>query len=134
MEFSLKSSLVLNLYIITFIINTSDLVDCGYQYGQLDGEKYVAHRILLANVTSIYIPFSFKNNPLNTFKLCDLKYGSATIDDKINYQFKVCGTNQQCKEYNKDRIKQCKCGYKIDRDCNGSRNILLKCLKSLIPV
>jgi transposase len=43
-----------------------------------------------------------------------------------------CG--DQSKEYDKQRIKQCKCGYKIDRDCNGSRNILLKCLKSLILV
>ncbi len=35
------------------------------------------------------------------------------------------------KEYDKKRVKQCSCGYKVDRDVNGSRNILLKCIKEL---
>jgi len=47
-------------------------------------------------------------------------------------------TSQMCtkcgllsKKYNNERIKQCTCGYKIDRDVNGSRNILLKCIGEL---
>jgi putative transposase len=47
-------------------------------------------------------------------------------------------TSQMCtkcgvlgKDYDGNRIKQCICGYKIDRDVNGSRNILLKCIESL---
>ena len=63
------------------------------------------------------------------------EYKTTVYDADESYTSMTCTKcGDQSKEYNKDRIKQCKCGYKIDRDCNGSRNILLKCLKSLIPV
>jgi putative transposase len=63
------------------------------------------------------------------------EYKTTIYDADESYTSMTCTKcGDQSKEYNKDRIKQCKCGYKIDRDCNGSRNILLKCLKSLIPV
>lgn len=63
------------------------------------------------------------------------EYKTNVYDADESYTSMTCTKcGDQSKEYDKQRIKQCKCGYKIDRDCNGSRNILLKCLKSLIPV
>lgn len=50
-------------------------------------------------------------------------------------------TSQACtkcgelsKEYNKLRIKQCNCKYKIDRDVNGSRNILIKNMRKMVAI
>ena len=63
------------------------------------------------------------------------EYKTNVYDADESYTSMTCTKcGDQSQEYDKQRIKQCKCGYKIDRDCNGSRNILLKCLKSLIPV
>jgi transposase len=63
------------------------------------------------------------------------EYKTNIYDADESYTSLTCTKcGEQSKEYNKQRIKQCKCGYEIDRDCNGSRNILLKCLKNLIPV
>ena len=63
------------------------------------------------------------------------EYKTNVYDTDESYTSMTCTKcGDQSQEYDKQRIKQCKCGYKIDRDCNGSRNILLKCLKSLIPV
>ena len=38
-----------------------------------------------------------------------------------------CG--DQSKKYNKDRIKQCKCGYKIVRDCNWITKYIIEMFK-----
>ena len=63
------------------------------------------------------------------------EYKTNVYDTDESYTSMTCTKcGDQSQEYDKQRIKQCKCGYKIDRDCNGSRNILLKCLKILIPV
>jgi putative transposase len=49
----------------------------------------------------------------------------------VNESFtsQCCGAcGHLSKVYDSKRVKQCKCGNKIDRDLNGSRNILLKTL------
>lgn len=33
--------------------------------------------------------------------------------------------------YSKERIKQCNCGCKMDRDINGARNIMIKNIKKV---
>jgi len=96
---SIPKSLTSQLYSvegITFIINTNGLVDCGDKYGKMDGEKYILENIPLTNIIAIYIPLSVKDLPLSNFKLCNLTYGTATIIEKINYQFKLCESNQEC--------------------------------------
>lgn len=44
-----------------------------------------------------------------------------------SYTSQCCGAcGRLSKKYDSDRVKQCSCGIKIDRDLNGARNILLK--------
>jgi transposase len=53
-----------------------------------------------------------------------------TREDYTSQACTKCGTLS--KDYNGKRVKKCKgCGYKIDRDINGSRNILLKTLREI---
>jgi len=61
------------------------------------------------------------------------RYRVEVMDVEEAYTSKVCtycGTMGD--EYTKDRIKICKCTNKVDRDINGSRNILLKYMKNII--
>ena len=58
------------------------------------------------------------------------KYRTNIYDVDESYTSQMC---TKCgilsKKYDNKREKICTCGYKIDRDINGSRNILLKCIK-----
>jgi transposase len=60
------------------------------------------------------------------------RYRTIIYDVNESYTSQMC---TKCgilsKEYDKERKKKCTCGYSIDRDVNGSRNILLKCIKEL---
>ena len=58
------------------------------------------------------------------------RYRTNIYDVDESYTSQMCTKcGQLSKEYDNKRVKQCPCGYKIDRDINGSRNILLKCIK-----
>ena len=60
------------------------------------------------------------------------KYGTVVHDVDESYTSQACtNCGILSKDYNKKRIKSCTCGTKIDRDVNGSRNILLKCVCSM---
>ena len=60
------------------------------------------------------------------------RYRTNVYDVNESYTSQMCTKcGQLSKEYDNKRVKQCPCGYKIDRDINGSRNILLKCMKEL---
>ena len=60
------------------------------------------------------------------------RYKTIIYDVDESYTSQMC---TKCgilsKNYNNERIKECTCGYNIDRDINGSRNILLICIGSL---
>ena len=60
------------------------------------------------------------------------EYKTKVYDVDESYTSQMC---TKCgllgKIYDNNRQKQCTCGYKIDRDVNGSRNILLKSIESL---
>ena len=61
------------------------------------------------------------------------EYGTEIIDVTEEYTSKTC-TNcglQSC-NYSKERVKQCDCGYKIDRDINGARNIMIKNISKVV--
>jgi putative transposase len=62
------------------------------------------------------------------------EYGCKIVKVTEEYTSKTCTKcGGMSEEYDKKREKTCKrCGYKIDRDVNGSRNILLKNLKEQI--
>lgn len=73
--------------------------------------------------------YKFKMHLLNKCK----EYGSELIEVTEEYTSKtctVCGTHGV--NYSKERIKQCECGYRIDRDVNGSRNIMIKNIKKVV--
>ena len=60
------------------------------------------------------------------------RYKTVIYDVNEAYTSQVCTKcGIKSKEYTTERIKKCSCGYKIDRDMNGSRNILLKCINEL---
>ena len=61
------------------------------------------------------------------------RYGSQVVDVEEHYTSQTCtkcGTKS--KGYNNREKKCSSCGYKIDRDINGSRNILIKCLREYV--
>ena len=64
------------------------------------------------------------------------EYGTHVYDVKEDYTSQTCTKcGMLSKKYDKNRMKECenrRCKYKIDRDINGSRNILLKCGKEII--
>ena len=72
---------------ITFIIDTTGLVDGGSKKGQLPGERYVQDIIPLANIKAIFIPEESKDKKLNELDLCTLQYGSASIQAKMRFLF-----------------------------------------------
>jgi len=62
-----------------------------------------------------------------------LEYGCKIIDVTEEYTSLTCTRcGKQSKNYDSNRIKQCECGYKIDRDIGGSRNILIKNIDKVI--
>ena len=59
------------------------------------------------------------------------EYGSELVEVTEEYTSKTCtNCGIQSENYN-NRIKSCKCGYKINRDINGARNILIKNIKKV---
>ena len=60
------------------------------------------------------------------------EYGSELIEVTEEYTSKTCtNCGVQSENYN-NRIKKCNCGYKINRDINGARNILIKNIKKVV--
>ena len=58
------------------------------------------------------------------------EYGTIIYNINESYTSQACTyCGRLGKEYDKNRIKQCACGKRIDRDVNGSRNILMKALR-----
>ena len=73
--------------------------------------------------------YKFKLHLLNKCK----EYGSELIEVSEEYTSKTCTVcGIQSVKYSKERIKECKCGYHIDRDINGARNILIKNFKKVV--
>ena len=55
------------------------------------------------------------------------EYGCKVVVVTEEYTSKTCTNCGAVSEYYRKRMKKCpKCNYEIDRDVNGSRNILLK--------
>ena len=62
-----------------------------------------------------------------------MRYGTNIFDVNEAYTSQTC-SNCGCmsKTYNNNRLKTCSsCKYQIDRDINGSKNILLKCVTEM---
>ena len=72
---------------ITFIINTTDLIDGGNKKGQLSGERYIQDIIPLGNINAIYVPEETKDKKITELDLCTLQYGSASIQAKMRFLF-----------------------------------------------
>ena len=73
--------------------------------------------------------YKFKMHLLNKCK----EYGSELIEVTEEYTSKTCtNCGTQSTNYSKERIKECVCGYKIDRDINGARNIMIKNIKKVV--
>ena len=79
-------------------------------------------------VLSIQSHYKFKDY----LKAKAKRYKTIVYDVNESYTSQTCTKcGKISNEYSKEREKECMCGYKIDRDVNGSRNILLKCVKEL---
>lgn len=61
-----------------------------------------------------------------------LEYGSQVIDVTEEHTSLTCTACGTISNKYKGRTKECECGEKIDRDINGSRNILIKNITSLL--
>ena len=73
--------------------------------------------------------YKFKMHLLNKCK----EYGSELIEVSEEYTSKTCTVcGIQSEKYSKERIKECECGFKIDRDINGARNIMIKNIKKVV--
>lgn len=73
--------------------------------------------------------YKFKMHLLNKCK----EYGSELIEVTEEYTSKTCtNCGIQSMNYSKDRIKECVCGCKMDRDINGARNIMIKNIKKVV--
>ena len=60
------------------------------------------------------------------------RYGTVVHDVDESFTSQACtNCGILSKDYDKKRLKSCICGTKIDRDVNGSRNILLKSVCSM---
>ncbi len=61
------------------------------------------------------------------------EYGSELIEVTEEYTSKTCTMcGIQSEKYSKERKKECKCWYQIDRDINGARNIMIKNVKKVV--
>ena len=73
--------------------------------------------------------YKFKMHLLNKCK----EYGSELIEVSEEYTSKTCTVcGIQSEKYSKERIKKCECGFHIDRDINGARNIMIKNIKKVV--
>ena len=72
--------------------------------------------------------YKFRQHLLNKAQ----EYGCEVTIVTEEYTSKTCTKCGKISDIYKEREKNCKCGYKIDRDINGSRNILLKNLNQVI--
>ena len=73
--------------------------------------------------------YKFKMHLLNKCK----EYGSELTEVTEEYTSKTCTVcGIQSTNYSNERIKNCKCCSKIDRDINGARNILIKNIKKVV--
>ena len=93
---------------ITFIVNTSGLIDGEDRFGQLNGEKYIKDVIPIDKIISIYIPLLYKDTKLTDLNLCSLDYGSVDTNTKIDSQFDLCLNNPICNEKFKSNIDEIK--------------------------
>jgi putative transposase len=63
------------------------------------------------------------------------EYGTKVYEVNEHFTSQACTScGKLGKKYDNKRKKQCECGYKIDRDLNGSRNILIKSLKEISEI
>jgi transposase len=64
------------------------------------------------------------------------EYKTVVYDVKEDFTSQACTKcGHLSKTYDANRLKTCdKCGYKIDRDINGARNILLKILRTVAKI
>ena len=83
------------------------------------------------------VKFVLNNLSHYKFKMHLLKkskeYGSELIEvteENTSITCTNCGTHG--KKYSKSRVKLCSCKYKIDRDINGARNIIIKNIQKVI--
>lgn len=73
--------------------------------------------------------YKFKLHLLNKCK----EYGSELVEVTEEYTSKTCTCcGIQSQNYDKNRVKQCSCGFKIDRDINGARNIMIKNISKVV--
>ena len=72
--------------------------------------------------------YKFKMHLSNKCK----EYGSELVEVTEEYTSKTCTNCGIQSENYKNREKNCKCGYKIKRDINGARNILIKNIKKVV--
>ena len=100
-SFSAKGSVASKMYSvsgITFIVKTTDLVECGSRRGALQGEVYIENAVPLKNITHIYINPVAKDILLTKLPICALDYGSTDVKTKLKYQFEVCGADVACRQ------------------------------------
>ncbi len=57
------------------------------------------------------------------------KYRTNVYDTTEEFTSQMCTKCGELSKVYERRIKKCKCGFRIDRDINGSRNILIKCMR-----
>ncbi len=88
--------------------------------------KIYKQRRLNGRVKFVLNNLSHYKFKLHLSKKCE-EYGSELYDVTEEYTSKTCTCcGIQSQNYDKNRVKQCKCGFKIDRDINGARNIMIK--------
>ena len=69
---------------------------------------------------------------MHLLKKCK-EYGSELVKVTEEYTSKTCtNCGKQGTSYSKERVKICECEYKIDRDENGARNIMIKNIKKVV--
>lgn len=72
--------------------------------------------------------YKFRQHLLNKGK----EYGCEILVRGEEYTSKTCTRCGTISDNYIKREKICNCGYKIDRDINGSRNILIKNINELL--
>lgn len=62
------------------------------------------------------------------------EYRTVVTEIDESYTSKACSKCGELSDTYVNRIKICKCGYKIDRDINGARNILIKSIREMYTI